>query len=83
LVRENVGSGWVDPIPQFPGWNNLPKREIDVTWGFVQAYTRGQPLRLALYSADSAYHSGKYFVSSNTGDWNAENRPTLVVRLSP
>ncbi len=83
LVRENVGSGWVDPIPQFPGWNNLPKREIDVTWGFVQAYTRGQPLRLALYSADSAYHSGKYFVSSNTGDWNADNRPTLVVRLSP
>ena len=83
LVRENVGSGWVDPIPQFPGWNKLPKREIDVTWGFVQAYTRGQPLRLALYSADSAYHSGKYFVSSNTGDWNAENRPTLVVRLSP
>ncbi len=83
LVRENVGSGWVDPIPQFPGWENLPKREIDVTWGFVQAYTRGQPLRLALYSADSAYHSGKYFVSSNTGDWNAENRPTLVVRLSP
>jgi hypothetical protein len=39
----------------------------------------GGPLRLALYEADSAYHSGKYFVTSNTGDWNAVARPTLAV----
>ncbi|MEJ5345958.1 MAG: DNRLRE domain-containing protein [Chloroflexus sp.] len=83
LVRENIGSGWVDPIPGFPGdWTRLPKRTIDVTRGVVQAYTSGQPLRLALYSADSAYHSGKYFVSNGTGDWNAANRPTLIVVLS-
>ncbi len=82
LARENIGAGWVDPIPGFPGdWTQLPKREIDVTRGVAQAYNNGQPLRLALYSADGAYHSGKYFVSSETGDWNANNRPTLVVVL--
>lgn len=82
LVRENIGSGWVDVMFGPPDWNNLPKREIDVTRGVVQAYTNGQPLRLALYSADGAYHSGKYFVTSRTGDWNAQNRPVLVVVLS-
>ncbi|MCX8063534.1 MAG: hypothetical protein N3D16_13215, partial [Anaerolineales bacterium] len=65
-----------------PDWSNLPKREIDVTRGVAHAYANGQPLRLALYSADGAYHSGKYFVTSRTGDWNAQNRPTLVVVLS-
>lgn len=82
LARENVGSGWVGVMSGLPDWNNLPKRKIDVTYGVVHAYNSGQPLRLALYSADSAYHSGKYFVSSRTGDWNAQNRPTLVVVLS-
>jgi len=37
-------------------------------------------LRLILYSADSAYHSGKYFVASDTGDWNLEGRPRLDVQ---
>jgi hypothetical protein len=32
-----------------------------------------------LYSADDDYNSGKYFVSSDTGDWNATGRPTLQV----
>lgn len=82
LARENVGSGWAGVMFGPPDWNNLPKREIDVTRGVVQAYANGQPLRLALYSADGAYHSGKYFVTSRTGDWNAQNRPTLVVVLS-
>jgi hypothetical protein len=45
----------------------------------AQAYGKGQPLRLAMYSADSDYHSGKYFTSSETGDWNAEGRPLLTV----
>ena len=39
----------------------------------------GAPVRLALYEADWAYHSGKYFYASDTGDWNAEGRPTLTV----
>ncbi|MDW8403102.1 DNRLRE domain-containing protein [Chloroflexus sp.] len=82
LARENVGSGWAGVMFGPPDWSNLPKREIDVTRGVAQAYANGQPLRLALYSADGAYHSGKYFVTSRTGDWNAQNRPTLVVVLS-
>jgi hypothetical protein len=38
-------------------------------------------LRLVLYAADGAYHSGKYFTASETGDWNAIGRPTLEVVL--
>ncbi len=42
---------------------------------------RGAGLRAgrALYRADSAYHSGKYFVFSDTGDWNEAGRPRLEV----
>lgn len=80
LARENIGSGWVDPLPAFPGWPGVP-RTLDVSAGVARAYAEGSPLRLALYSADSAYHSGKYFVSSKTGDWNAVARPTLIITL--
>jgi hypothetical protein len=79
-ARENIGSGWVEPLPGFPGWPGVP-RTIDVSLGAAQAYAAGEPLRLALYSADSDYHSGKYFVSAKTGDWNAVARPTLVITL--
>jgi hypothetical protein len=51
-----------------------------VSGAVAQAYSAGQPLRLVLYSADDNYHSGKYFVSSDTDDWNAVGRPTLVVQ---
>ncbi|MEF3274629.1 MAG: DNRLRE domain-containing protein [Chloroflexus sp.] len=81
LARENIGAGWINVMFTSPDWNNLPKLEIDVTRGVARAYAAGQPLRLALYSADGSYHSGKYFVNSRTGDWNALNRPTLVVVL--
>jgi len=77
LARENVSSAWVDPT-SFPGWPGLP-REWDVSSATAQAYHAGIPLRLVLYEADSAYHSGKYFVSCDTGDWNAVGRPTLTV----
>lgn len=80
MARENVGAGWVGLLEKFPGWPGVP-REIDVSYALAQAYAEGTPLRLALYSADDGYHSGKYFVSSDTGDWNAEGRPTLVVTL--
>ena len=43
------------------------------------AQATGQPLQLALYSADGPLHTGKYFWSSDVGDWNAEGRPTLTV----
>jgi hypothetical protein len=54
-------------------------RVWDVCYAVAQAYARGEPLRRILYSAHSAYHSGKYFVSSNTGDGNTERRLLLEV----
>ncbi|MCS6907629.1 MAG: DNRLRE domain-containing protein, partial [Anaerolineales bacterium] len=81
LAYENLGGSWVDPIANFPGWPGVP-RTWDVSLAVVKAYQQGQPLRLVLYEADSDYHSGKYFVSSDTGDWNTTGRPTLEVKWS-
>jgi hypothetical protein len=78
LAWENVSQAWVDPLPGFPGWPGVPWT-WDVSYAVAQAYGSGQPLSLALYSADGTQHSGKYFVSSDAGDWNAVGRPTLVV----
>ncbi len=78
LAEENIGGSWVAPITDFSGWPGVP-RTWDVSYAVAQAYARGQPLRLVLYEADSAYHSGKYFVSSDTGNWNEAGRPRLEV----
>jgi hypothetical protein len=80
LAYENIGGSWVEPIDTFPGWPGVPW-EWDVGLAAVKALTEGEPLHLALYSSDSAYHSGKYFVTSYTGDWNKTARPTLVLEL--
>ena len=77
LAVENVAVTMVDPVPM-PGWPGA-RFDWDVGQAVAEAYAAGEPLRLALNSADSAQHSGKYFVSSDTGDWNAEGRPTLTV----
>ncbi|WP_420631707.1 DNRLRE domain-containing protein [Candidatus Leptofilum sp.] len=71
---ENVARTWVDPLPiggdgQFITW--------DLSAAVAEAYENGQPLRLALYSADSARHSGKYFGSSET--FVPDRRPTLEI----
>ena len=81
LAYENFGGSWVQPLSSAPDWPGVA-RSWDVSLAVVKAYQSGQPLRLILYSADSDYHSGKYFVSSDTGDWNAEGRPTLEVKWS-
>jgi hypothetical protein len=78
LAVENVSAGWVDPLDAFPGWPGVPW-EWDLTRAVAEAYAAGGALRLVLYEADAAYHSGKYFVSSDTGDWNDVARPTLRV----
>jgi hypothetical protein len=78
LAAENIAASWVDPLSEFPGWPGVPSA-WDVSRAVAEAYAVGDPLRLALYEADAAYHSGKYFVSSDTGDWNATGRPTLRV----
>jgi len=48
----------------------------DVSRAVAEAYAEGDPLRLALYSADGEYHSGKYFWSSDAGELA---RPALQV----
>ena len=63
---ENVSQAWVPPI-YFPGWPGIP-RKWDVSRAVAQAYDVGEPLRLVLYESDDSYHSGKYFVSADTGD---------------
>lgn len=83
LAVENVAQAVVDPIlpPGLP-WPGAA-RTWNLTWAVAQAYAAGQPtLRLVLYSADGAYHSGKYFTASDTGDWNAAGRPTMEIVLA-
>ena len=74
LAVENVARTWVNPLPlggagQYITW--------DLSGAVAEAYANGQPLRLALYSADSARHSGKYFSSSEAGV--SIRRPTLDI----
>jgi hypothetical protein len=78
LANENVSGAWVNPIKSFPGWPGVPW-DWDISAAVQSAYAAGKPLRLAIYTADDQYHSGKYFVSSYTGEWNAHGRPTLTV----
>jgi hypothetical protein len=79
LALQNLGRSWVNPAaPPFPGWPGVPY-SWDVSGAVAEAYSHGEPLRLAMYSADWAMNSGKYFSSSDTEDWNAAARPTLQV----
>ena len=75
---ENISRTWVEPITVFPGWPGEPQT-WDVSLALSQAYHSGQPLRLAFYSADGPMHTGKYFISSDTEDWNELGRPALIV----
>jgi hypothetical protein len=81
MAHENVSQAWAYPLSDFPGWPGVPIT-WDISYATAQAYSSNQPLRLALYEADAAYHSGKYFVSSDVDDWNEIGRPTLVVEWS-
>lgn len=78
LPQANSGRAWVDPIAGFPGWPGIPW-DWDLTQAVTEAYADGQPLRLVLYSADLSCHSGKYFSTSEAGDWNVTARPALQV----
>lgn len=82
LAQENVGQSWVDPLTTMPPWPGAA-RTWDVTWAAAQAYAgKLAALRLALYEADWEYHSGKYYSSSDSEDWNATGRPVLVIKLA-
>jgi hypothetical protein len=78
LPIENYAATWVYPVEEFPGWPGIPY-DWDLSRAVAAAYANGEPLRLVLYSADAAIHSGKYFISSDTEEWNAEGRPTLEI----
>lgn len=78
LAVENISASWVGVLTSFPGWPGIP-RSWDVSKAVAEAYAAGEPVRLALYSADGDYHSGKYFSSSDVGEWTAESRPTLTI----
>jgi hypothetical protein len=75
---EGVARTWVTGLTKFPGWPGIP-----YTWSLgaavQRAFAAGEPLHLALYSADGAYHSGKYFTTSDAAEWNKEARPKLTV----
>lgn len=78
-LQENMATTTVLPVTSFPGWPGVPYR-WDLSRAVALAYTAGRPLRLVLYSSDNAYHSGKYFSTSEVGNWNQVARPTLQVQ---
>jgi hypothetical protein len=71
LASENISGTWVPPVAGNYHW--------DVSKAVDQAYQAGVPLKLAVYSIDGERHSGKYFYSSDSNDWNGEIRPTLQI----
>ena len=75
MAVENVAAAWADVFPELPG----EPREWDLSRAVAQAYAAGAPLRLALYESDWAYHSGKYFRSSEMNEYEAYMRPTLRI----
>jgi hypothetical protein len=75
LAVENVAAAWADVFPELPG----EPRQWHVTGAAADAYASGGPLRLALYESDGAYHSGKYFWTSDVDQWSADLRPTLTL----
>ena len=78
LAQENVAATWIYPITQSVPWPGDPY-DWDATQAVAEAYAAGHPVSLAIYGSDTAQHSSKYLTSSETGDWNAEGRPTLTV----
>lgn len=77
LAVENIDVRRVDPVPNNQtSWAGVP-RTWNVSRAVAQALSANSPLRLALYSADGAYHSGKYFYSSNADEMG--QRPVLRV----
>ncbi|UCH60699.1 MAG: DNRLRE domain-containing protein, partial [Anaerolineales bacterium] len=76
LAQENIAGIWVKPRDyslyyETYTWEIRPAVET--------AYNSGQPLRLALYSADGEQHTGKYFWTSDSTDWDGNIRPTLEI----
>jgi hypothetical protein len=76
LATENISGTWVYPVDSY----QLVLYSWDISRAVAQAYALGEPLRLALYSADGDMHSGKYFLSSDISDYDAAYRPTITIQ---
>lgn len=75
LAVENVAMSKVYPVApvELPG---VPF-DWDVSLAVAETYAKGGPLRIAMYSADTSYSTGKYFVSSDST--LADGHPELTV----
>jgi hypothetical protein len=80
LAQENVSATWINPIGGngFAGWPGNAYN-WDASIPVAEAYSRGEPVDLAIYGSDTQQDSSKYLTSSEQGDWDAEGRPTLAV----
>ncbi len=80
---ENYGGSWVGQVVGCGAPGGIPwpcvRRDWDVTRLVAESYALGLPARIGLYSGDSDYSTGKYFTSSEAGDWNIAGRPGLVI----
>jgi hypothetical protein len=77
-AQENLGGVWIAPLQQAAPYPGIPYN-WDVSRVVADAYAASEPLRLAVYSASSPFHNGRYFFSSDVEDFNALGRPTLTV----
>ena len=75
-AQENVSQAWVPWMAVSSPPYGTP-RSWDLLRAAARAYEDGEPLRLALYSADAPQHTGKYFWSSDYGV--VDSRPYLYV----
>lgn len=84
LALRNYTRTTVNPIPETcDSVGSIIWPCVPYTWNVTQlvaeAYQQGKPARIVLYSADSNYSTGKYFTTSDTGDWNDAGRPKITV----
>ncbi len=77
-AQKNLDMIEITPLNSFPGWPGVPYT-WNATEAVVTAYAAGQPVDLAIYDSASDRNTSKYFVSSETGDWNFAGRPTLTI----
>ncbi len=77
-ARENLSGTWIPPVSDPPPYPGIPYT-WDVSRAAAEAYAAGEPLRLAVYSANGSFSNGRYFYSSDVEDLNAAGRPTLSV----
>jgi hypothetical protein len=77
LPRENIAVRQVNPYNKSQiEWPGDPYT-WDATQAVAEAYAEGQPVSVALYASDSAQHSNKYYVGSESTI--EDGRPTLTV----